>query len=163
MRNNRFTNRAAAGKALASLLKRYTNRTDVVVLKDERTGHIVFDVQLLVQRLSDAARWVRAHPKLAKLPIAYFGASTGAAAALIAASNDPEIRAIVSRGGRPVLAISALARVRAPTLFIVGGHDTQVLEHNRQAMGAMRGEVELMRARASFGHEVPREHTRAAR
>lgn len=117
--------------------------TEEEAIEDEQTGHIRFDVQLLARRLGDAVRWVRAQPMLANLPIAYFGASTGAAAALIAAAHDPQIRAVVSRGGRPDLAASALGLVRAPTLLIVGGDDTQVLEYNRKALDAMHSRVEL--------------------
>ncbi|MDQ2930145.1 MAG: dienelactone hydrolase family protein [Gemmatimonadota bacterium] len=117
--------------------------TEEEAIEDEQTGHIRFDVQLLARRLGDAVRWVRAQPMLANRPIAYFGASTGAAAALIAAAHDPQIRAVVSRGGRPDLAASALGLVRAPTLLIVGGDDTQVLEYNRKALGAMHSRAEL--------------------
>ena len=87
---------------------------------------------------------MRAEPALAHLPVAYFGASTGAAAALIAAAYDSQIRAIVSRGGRPDLAGPALGLVGAPTLLLVGGHDTQVLEYNRAAMAAMHCPAELI-------------------
>lgn len=117
--------------------------TEEEAIEDEQTGHIRFDVQLLARRLGDAVRWVRAQPMLANRPIAYFGASTGAAAALIAAAHDPQIRAVVSRGGRPDLAASALGLVRAPTLLIVGGDDAQVLEYNRKALGAMHSRAEL--------------------
>ncbi len=104
----------------------------------------VFDIDLLAGRLREAACWVSAQPQLAALPIGYFGASTGAAAALVAAAQgDPPVRAIVSRGGRPDLAGTALAQVRAPTLLIVGGADEIVLELNREAMRRMRCKVEL--------------------
>ncbi|HMA01426.1 MAG: phosphoribosyltransferase family protein [Gemmatimonas sp.] len=139
---NRFVASALNDVGMGTLLLDLLTEREAI--EEERTGHIRFDVQLLAARLRDAAGWVRANPKLAMLPIAYFGASTGAAAALIAASHDPEIRAVVSRGGRPDLAGPVLGRVRAPALFIVGGRDTQVLEYNRKAMSAMHGEAELI-------------------
>ncbi len=104
----------------------------------------VFDIDLLARRLLGATRWLRAQPEAADLPLGYFGASTGAAAALQAATDrDAGVDAIVSRGGRPDLAGPHLGAVRAPTLLIVGGADTSVLALNRQAAGAMRSEVHL--------------------
>jgi alpha-beta hydrolase superfamily lysophospholipase len=102
--------------------------------EDEHTGAYRFDVELLARRLGVATRWAREEPEIAELPMAYFGASTGAAAALIAAADEPHVGAIVSRGGRPDLAGDALARVIAPTLLIVGGADTLVLELNKRAL-----------------------------
>jgi alpha-beta hydrolase superfamily lysophospholipase len=102
--------------------------------EDEDTGAYRFDVELLARRLGAATRWAREEPEIAELPMAYFGASTGAAAALIAAADEPHVGAIVSRGGRPDLAGDALARVMAPTLLIVGGADTLVLELNKRAL-----------------------------
>lgn len=94
----------------------------------------VFDVVLLARRLGDAIKWARAQPESVTLPCGLFGASTGAAAALLAAvEHAADVRAIVSRGGRPDLAADALPRVTAPTLLIVGGDDTQVLALNRWA------------------------------
>jgi putative phosphoribosyl transferase len=103
----------------------------------------VFDVELLAERLRSAAVWRRSQPDCVGLGLGYFGASTGAAAALWAAADDPTIRAVVSRGGRPDLAAERLVAVRAPTLLIVGGHDTQVLDLNRQAMDRMRCDCRL--------------------
>jgi dienelactone hydrolase len=100
---------------------------------DGLAGEHRFDIDLLARRLIDAIGWLRSGP-FAALPVGLFGASTGAAAALVAAAERPEARAVVSRGGRPDLAGSALRRVRAPTLLIVGGADTQVLELNRRAL-----------------------------
>ncbi|MFG2757823.1 phosphoribosyltransferase family protein [Streptomyces wuyuanensis] len=101
----------------------------------------VFDIGVLAERLSGATRWLRTRTPV---PIGYFGASTGAAAALWAASSaGPEIGAVVSRGGRPDLAGSRLPGVRAPTLLIVGGRDTTVLDLNRQAESALRCECRL--------------------
>lgn len=100
--------------------------------------HNVFDIDLLASRLTCAKVWLLSTPATASLPIGYFGASTGAAAALVAAASDPlDIRAVVSRGGRPDLAGTWLASVQAPTLLIVGGRDTQVLELNRAAQAQL--------------------------
>jgi putative phosphoribosyl transferase len=104
----------------------------------------VFDIALLARRLEGAAGWLRADPDVRELPIAFFGASTGAAAALVAAAHlAGDVAAVVSRGGRPDLAGEALAAVTAPTLLIVGGADRQVLELNRQAQARMRCETRL--------------------
>ncbi len=103
----------------------------------------VFDIDFLAQRLRDATMWVRQHPPTRQLPIGYFGASTGAAAALIAASTDVAIKAVVSRGGRPDLAAPALSTVRAPTLLIVGGEDRAVIRMNEAAYAQLRCEKEL--------------------
>jgi putative phosphoribosyl transferase len=94
----------------------------------------VFDIGLLAERLRTAARWCRTQPEIAELSQGYFGASTGAGAALVAAAGDREIRAIVSRGGRPDLAGDYLPAVTAPTLLIVGGNDHQVIELNEEAL-----------------------------
>ena len=102
--------------------------------RDRDTGEYRFDVALLGGRLGVATRWAEGDPDVSELPIGYFGASTGAAAALIAAAEDPDVAAIVSRGGRPDLAGEALARVVAPTLFIVGGADNVVLDLNKRAL-----------------------------
>lgn len=104
----------------------------------------VFDVALLAGRLASATVWAATQPSMQGLPIGYFGASTGAAAALIAAAKlGPRIGAVVSRGGRPDLAAGALAHVTAPTLLIVGGLDTDVLALNRQALKDMAGVGQL--------------------
>ena len=104
-----------------------------------------FDIALLGARLDDAARWLAEEPETKGLALGLFGASTGAAAALqLAASRPDEIAAVVSRGGRPDLAgREALARVRAPTLLIVGGEDHAVIELNRQALRELTCEKEL--------------------
>jgi predicted phosphoribosyltransferase/predicted alpha/beta-hydrolase family hydrolase len=115
---------------------------DLLTPAEERDRANVFDIQLLAGRLVAVANWVRA--RVPGIDVAYFGASTGAAAALWAASApDADVSAIVSRGGRPDLAMERLHLVTAPTLLIVGGDDTQVLELNRRARTAMRGECEL--------------------
>ncbi len=111
---------------------------------DRRTAGLRFDIGLLAARVIAATHWVRRSPVLESIPLGYFGASTGAAAALVAAAMLPdEISAIVSRGGRPDLAGDYLRRVRAATLFIVGGADRQVIGLNRQASAMMTAEREL--------------------
>lgn len=105
---------------------------------DERTREYRFDIERLAHRVVAAIDWATGVPALASLPVACFGASTGAAAALIAAAERPlVVRAVVSRGGRPDLAGEALARVHAPTLLIVGGADEPVIALNRSAMHRM--------------------------
>jgi len=104
----------------------------------------VFDIARLAERLVAATRRLQHQPSLGELPIGYFGASTGAAAALWAAAElGEEIAAVVSRGGRPDLAAPRLLDVRAPVLLIVGGHDQIVLELNREAQSLLRGASEL--------------------
>jgi putative phosphoribosyl transferase len=111
---------------------------------DEYTGQYRFDVNMLAQRLVDSTGWLKTRPDTKSLSAGYFGASTGAAAALIAAAKLPaEVKAVVSRGGRPDLAGASLGRVQAPTLLIVGGDDTEVLELNRQALKALHAEKQL--------------------
>ena len=111
---------------------------------DERIGHLRFNIDLLASRLTQAVDWVAASESTARLHIGCFGASTGAAAALVTAARRPDnVRAVVSRGGRPDLAGSMLAMVDAPTLLIVGGRDHTVLELNRQAYDQLRCEKEL--------------------
>ncbi|WP_202919174.1 dienelactone hydrolase family protein [Saccharothrix deserti] len=110
---------------------------DLLTEREERedrvTGHLRFDIELLAERVAASVEWTSRYPATRGLPIGLFGASTGAAAALVAAAGTYLVKAVVSRGGRPDLAGSALARVRAPTLLIVGGRDEQVLELNRAA------------------------------
>ena len=133
-------NRSVAGElqraGLATLLLDLLTADEEQV--DLRTRHLRFDIGLLARRLLAAARWVAAEPAVSGLPVGYFGASTGAAAALIAAAEEPEaVGAVVSRGGRPDLARDHLERVRCPTLLIVGGADDVVLDLNRQALGRL--------------------------
>jgi len=105
---------------------------------------LVFDIDFLSKRLADATNWVKKQPELSSLPIGYFGASTGAAAALQSATKFPtDIFAVVSRGGRPDLAEKFLPRVQAPTLLIVGGADEDVLELNRQALEMLECKKQL--------------------
>lgn len=96
-----------------------------------------FNIPLLAQRLKDVTMWLANREECKKLPIGYFGASTGAAAALFVASELSQVSAVVSRGGRPDLAMAALPKVKAPTLLIVGGHDTEVIKLNEQAYGVL--------------------------
>ena len=105
---------------------------------DMRTGQFRFDINMLAQRLIDATLWLRKNPTTRDLAFGYFGASTGAAAALIAAAKLPaEIKAVVSRGGRPDLALDYLQKVKAPTLLIVGGNDTAVIDLNKKALARL--------------------------
>lgn len=100
---------------------------------DARTGQLRFDIEFLATRVCTAVEQTREHDGVRELPVGLFGASTGAAAALVAAAHDQSVRAVVSRGGRPDLAGAALRGVQAPTLLIVGSRDEQVLDLNRQA------------------------------
>jgi putative phosphoribosyl transferase len=111
---------------------------------DDVTAEFRFDIPLLADRVAGIGDWAKAHPQTGSLPLGLFGASTGAAAALMAAAKRPsDVRAIVSRGGRPDLAHAALDVVTAPTLLIVGGADEVVLDLNRQALARLRGEAKL--------------------
>jgi putative phosphoribosyl transferase len=120
---------------------------DLLTEKEERldavTAELRFDIPLLTDRLVVATHWTLEQPHLGNLPLGYFGASTGAAAALAAAARVPEVAAVVSRGGRPDLAGAALPRVKAPTLLIVGGNDPQVLALNQQALERMHCQAEI--------------------
>ncbi|MGH9158505.1 MAG: dienelactone hydrolase family protein [Vicinamibacteraceae bacterium] len=146
--SSRFSrrNRAVAGALGAAgfatlLLDLLTSQEES---QDELTREHRFDIDLLGRRVIGAADWSRHDARLRELNIAFFGASTGAAAALIAAAERPEItRAVISRGGRPDLAGAALSRVQAPTLLIVGGSDQPVIELNRDAMRQMGTPVAL--------------------
>lgn len=113
--------------------------------RDQFTAEFRFDIRLLARRLRAATTWAIERFAAEPPAIGYFGASTGAAAALVAAAGAGEgVRAIVSRGGRPDLAGDALPRVSAPTLLIVGGNDQQVIEMNRQAQARLRCSSELV-------------------
>lgn len=114
---------------------------DLLLPNEEHDRAKVFDIELLAERLGDATDWAHLHTDTALLPVGYFGASTGAGAALVAASEAKNrVGAVVSRGGRPDLAGEALEAVTAPTLLIVGSLDTQVITLNQQAMKRMHGE-----------------------
>jgi putative phosphoribosyl transferase len=112
--------------------------------RDAWTGELNFDISVLARRLAALTDWVAADERTAGLGIGLFGASTGAAAALVAAAERPDtVEAVVSRGGRPELADEHLTRVRQPTLLIVGGEDTAVIELNRRALERLAGEAAL--------------------
>jgi putative phosphoribosyl transferase len=126
------------GTLLIDLLTPEEEREDMI------TAQLRFDIGLLAKRLVGASDWLERNPFTATLRIGYFGASTGAAAALVAAAERPSAAgAVVSRGGRPDLAIPYLPRVKAPTLLIVGGHDYQVIEMNREALAHLDTEKKL--------------------
>ena len=111
---------------------------------DSRTRQFRFDIPRLASRLTGAIRWLSDRPDTVEMPVALFGASTGAAAALIAAAEVPDhVQLVISRGGRPDLAGDALPRVQAPTLLIVGGRDLEVLDLNKAAAAQLRGPVEI--------------------
>ena len=135
---NRRVAAALNDRGLATLL------LDLLSVDEELDRANVFDISLLAGRLVAATQWAPAEPRIAELPVGYFGASTGAGAALWAAAElGEEIRAVVSRGGRPDLAAPRLPDVRAPVLLIVGGHDEVVLELNRDAQRRLRAPSEL--------------------
>jgi putative phosphoribosyl transferase len=141
-RRNRYVAQVLQGGGFATLLLDLLTREEEAI--DEHTREYRFDVDRLGHRVVAAIDSMVSDPKLAPLPVASFGASTGAAAALIAAAERPEIvRAVISRGGRPDLAGYALPKVQAPTLLIVGGADEPVIELNRAAMRRMRAPVQL--------------------
>jgi putative phosphoribosyl transferase len=141
-RRNRAVAATLQRSGFATLLLDLLTRQEEA--EDERTGRHRFDIPLLGARVVGAADWAGTRPEVAKLPLALFGASTGAAAALIAAAIRPALtRAVVSRGGRPDLAEEALTHVSAPTLLIVGSEDVPVVEMNRQAMRRMHAPVTL--------------------
>jgi putative phosphoribosyl transferase len=124
---------ALNGHGIATLL------FDLLTPQEEADRANVFDIPLLADRLIDAVHWVDAQSLFAKLPLGLFGASTGAAAALVAAAKLPNrVGAVVSRGGRPDLAADSLDKVRAPTLLIVGGDDSGVIELNEEALARLR-------------------------
>jgi dienelactone hydrolase len=130
---NRLVGRALNDKRLATLL------FDLLTEKEAAARSNVLDISLLAGRLAEAIKWARDDEYTAPLSIGLFGASTGAAAALVAAARNPrEIGAVVSRGGRPDLASQMLAHVKAPTLLIVGGADHGVIELNEAAFDQLR-------------------------
>jgi putative phosphoribosyl transferase len=134
----RFLNEAKLATLLIDLL---TSDEEAI---DLRTGHLRFDIGLLAERLVAVTDWLTHYPDTRYLPVGYFGASTGAGAALVAADHPNVVGAVVSRGGRPDLAGPALARVQAPTLLIVGGNDFEVIELNQAALAELRCEKQLV-------------------
>jgi putative phosphoribosyl transferase len=132
-------NKAKIGTLLFDLLTQEEEQTDIV------TAEYRFNIPLLADRLIGATEWLKNDPKTKRLAFGYFGASTGAAAALIAAAKLPsEIVAVVSRGGRPDLAGKYLPNVKAPTLMLVGGLDSEVIELNRNAMDQITAEKKIV-------------------
>jgi putative phosphoribosyl transferase len=139
---NRYVAEVLREGGLATLLIDLLTSEEEVV--DRETRHLRFDIGLLARRLVGATDWLQQHPGTRGLRIGYFGASTGAAAALEAAVERPDaVDAIVSRGGRPDLAADVLDRVRPPTLLIVGGRDSQVLTLNEKVLDQLRTEKRL--------------------
>jgi putative phosphoribosyl transferase len=139
---NQLVAAALWGQGLGTLLLDLL--TDEEEQIDIPTAHLRFDIGLLADRMTSVVDWLAEAGDAPRVPIGLFGASTGAAAALVAAARRPNlVRAAVSRGGRPDLAGGALSGVRAPTLLIVGGRDEQVLELNHAAMALMTAQVHL--------------------
>ncbi|HUF11780.1 MAG TPA: dienelactone hydrolase family protein [Longimicrobiales bacterium] len=140
---NRYIARVLRDAGLATLLIDLLTREEERV--DATTAHLRFDIPLLARRVVAACDWLSSRENTAQLPIGTFGASTGAAAALLAAAERPDtVRAVVSRGGRPDLAEDALSLVRAPVLLIVGGLDHPVIEMNRSAAARLAAPHELV-------------------
>lgn len=140
---NRFVARELNKKRLATLL------FDLLTVKEEevdmQTGHLRFDISLLSKRLLGVTDWLSRHSLASGLGIGYFGASTGAAAALVAAAKIPQtVKAIVSRGGRPDLAGSSLDQVKCPTLLLVGGYDDVVIDLSKHALSQLKSEKKLV-------------------
>jgi fermentation-respiration switch protein FrsA (DUF1100 family) len=136
---NNYVARVLQAGALGTLL------IDLLTEREDATYETRFDIDLLARRLTATTEWLGAQPATQHLDMGYFGASTGAAAALRAAADvGSRIKAIVSRGGRPDMAESALDRVQAPTLLIVGGRDDVVIELNQLAFDRLRGVKELV-------------------
>jgi len=136
-RRNNYVADALGEARLATLL------FDLLDEDEARDRRNVFDIALLGARLKAAADWLKTDLNTRDLPLGLFGASTGAAAALVASADNESVSAVVSRGGRPDLAMEALPRVRAPTLLIVGALDREVLTLNRLALAALRCEKDL--------------------
>jgi dienelactone hydrolase len=147
---NRYVAQELNAAGLATLL------LDLLTPREEATdahdAHLRFDIDLLAERLVGATDWLRQEPETAPLAVGYFGASTGAAAALVAAAARPGVGAVVSRGGRPDLAGEALERVEAPTRLVVGANDTQVLRLNREALRRLGAAEKQLRVVPGAGH-----------
>jgi len=139
---NRYVANVLNHAKLATLLMDLLTKEEEEI--DIRTRHLRFDIEMLTNRLIGATEWLKKNVGTKNLPIGYFGSSTGAAAALIAAAKLPDdVRAVISRGGRPDLAMQHLSRVKAPTLLIVGGNDRTVIEINKEAMEYLHTEKRL--------------------
>src|SRR3989344_5509206 len=129
---NRYVAEVLQKSNIATLLMDLLTKEEEAI--DNVTAHLRFDIEMLAERLVAVTEWIKENKETKNLSIGYFGASTGAAAALIAAAKIPGIKAVVSRGGRPDLAIPYLSKVKAPTLLIVGGDDDVVIGMNEEAM-----------------------------
>ncbi len=138
---NQYIAKFLNNKGFATLLMDLL--TDEEESIDEKTGELRFDIEFLVNRLVGATKWLRENKGTMNLEIGYFGASTGAAAALIAASKIGDIFAVVSRGGRPDLAMKYLEKVSSPVLLIVGGEDGEVIKMNKDALEKLKSKKEL--------------------
>lgn len=141
---NRFVAQRINARGLGTLLVDLLTAEEEA--RDEETREMRFDIGLLARRVAQVVAWAGRQEQTAALPIGLFGASTGAAAALVAAADLPAgvVRTVVSRGGRPDLAREALVRVQCPVLLIVGGHDDVVIDLNKQARAEMRCETDLV-------------------
>jgi putative phosphoribosyl transferase len=138
---NRFVAQILQRAGFATVLLDLLSESEEAI--DARTAELRFDIDFLARRLVYATRWIARQPELNSLKLGYFGASTGAAAALVAAADAGQVTAIVSRGGRPDLAGASLQRVSAPVLLLVGEMDHVVMELNRQAMARLACEKHL--------------------
>lgn len=127
-----YLNKGAYATLLFDLLTRSEESTDLI------TANLRFDIDMLSRRLLGVTEWIARNPDTGNFPIGYFGASTGAAAALVASTDFYDVKAIVSRGGRPDMAGPKLKKVNAPTLLIVGGEDYVVIDLNRRALEELR-------------------------
>jgi len=140
-RNLKVAREINAAEIATLLIDLLTEKEEAI---DIYSGEFRFNIELLADRLVFATEWLKKNPETKNLAVGYFGASTGAAAALIAAAKLPNwAKVVVSRGGRPDLAGEYLPKVKAPTLLIVGGNDFQVLELNKQAMAQMSAEKKM--------------------
>ncbi len=138
---NNFVAGVLNKKKIATLLMDLLTEEEEAI--DERTAELRFDIPLLAGRVVDVIEWVKKNPETKQLPRGIFGASTGAAAALIAAAKVKSVKAVVSRGGRPDLASGYLSKVKAPTLLLVGGNDRPVLGMNEEALKELKCEKKL--------------------
>jgi putative phosphoribosyl transferase len=139
---NRYVAKTLNGFKFATLLADLLTEEEEII--DSRTRHLRFDIPMLAERLIEVASWLQREPSTKHFKIGWFGASTGAGAALIAAAQRPEkVMAVVSRGGRPDLAGNYLSQVVAPVLLIVGENDLQVLELNKSALAQLNAESRL--------------------
>jgi putative phosphoribosyl transferase len=138
---NRFVAESLNARGVATLLLDLLSDDEEEL--DRRTSALRFDIALLARRVDLATEWAREQPELQTMRVGYFGASTGAGAALLAASTRDDVDAIVSRGGRPDLAGDALRDVQAPTLLIVGERDPKVIDLNRRAASQLQAHSEI--------------------